>query len=294
MDTQSQARLLLSTGSLYSHDLAYNFELAAATGWDGVELMAGDSFATRDPRYLRQLSDRYGVAIPVVHSPFRPNPPGWGRPNLREMVTRSVELAEEIGAETVVMHLPAKFGFLIIGLGTKRRAFPWPANPQRELKQWIESGGLAAFQEGTAVKIAVENLPLHHDRLIPGMTINAFHWNTITEWAAVHPWLTLDTTHWGTHDVDPVKAYQAAGTKVTHVHLSNLYRKGYKEHRLPHDGDLDLANFLQTLAVNGFAGTISLEVHPDALEFTDDHALRRNLTVSLRFCREHLSQGVPT
>ena len=53
----------------------------------------------------------------------------------------------------------------------------------------------------------------------------------------------------------------------------------------------DLGAFLRQLALDGFAGTVCNEVHPDALEFQNDAALRRHLKDCVACCREHLGHA---
>ena len=72
---------------------------------------------------------------------------------------------------------------------------------------------------------------------------------------------------------------------VCHIHLSNY---DGREHRLPHRGQLDLGAVLQRLGLDGFTGTVCNELHPDALEYQNDVALRHHLKDSVAFCREHL------
>jgi sugar phosphate isomerase/epimerase len=198
-------------------------------------------------------------------------------------IRHSLQLAEALQAETLVVHLPNAVGIALLQLPTRRMPLPWktPFNPVRA---WIREQ-LAMTQRQTSVKIALENLP---GRRIAGRRFNLTHWNTPAKWSAVHQWLTLDTTHWATLGVDPLAAYGAARKRVCHVHLSNY---DGREHRLPHRGRLDLDLLLRTMAKDGYSGTMCLELHPDALEFQDGAACRRNLCDSVQFCREHLGQG---
>lgn len=85
----------------------------------------------------------------------------------------------------------------------------------------------------------------------------------------------------------PCHAYAGARGHVCHVHLSNY---DGREHRLPWQGRLDLAALLHQLRADSFAGTVCLELHPDALGFPDLAAVRANLRASVAFCREHLGQ----
>jgi sugar phosphate isomerase/epimerase len=148
----------------------------------------------------------------------------------------------------------------------------------------MASGGLTQMQRETPVKIAIENMPT---KRAFGLAINPAHWNTVDAWQRAHDYLTLDTTHWATFGIDPVEPLRAAGERVQHIHLSN-YADG-REHRLPQSGEVDLAAFLREVAQMDFTGTVSVEVHPDALAFDTPQVTRRKLRETLDFCRAHLA-----
>lgn len=276
----STARVLLSTGSLYPFDTSRVFALAAEAGFDGIEIMCDERISTRDPEYLYTLSQENHLPILVVHTPFSTRLPGWNGANHDqvERIITSLHLAESLGAEALVVHVPRKTGFKSL---TSQIKIPW-GSPFWGVKHWIEDG-LPRLQEQTPVKIALENLPI---RRVMGREIDLTWWNEIETWSTVHEWLTLDTTHWATKCISPLTAYMAAKDRVCHVHLSNY---DGREHRLPHRGYLDLANFLRTLASDGFSGTISNELSPEALEFQDEIALKRHLKECVNFCRENLA-----
>lgn len=280
----SEARVILSTGSLYILDLAHVFELAAETGYDGIEVMCDERYSTRDPEYLHKLSRTYNLPILAVHTPFSPRVMGWNGANhcQVERILCTLQLAEKLQAESIVVHVPRKIGVASLNLGSTIWNFPWQT-PFHGVKYWIENE-LAHVQERTPVKIALENMPI---RRVLGREVDPTWYNEVETWSQVHSWLTLDTTHWATKSISPAIAYEAARGKVWHVHLSNY---DGREHRLPHRGHLDLANFLRTMAEDEFAGTISVELAPDALEFNNADALHRNLLDSLHFCRQHLGQ----
>jgi sugar phosphate isomerase/epimerase len=277
--------VLFSTGSLYVIDVAQCFELAAEAGFDGIEVTCDERWSSRDPGTLRALSQRVGLPVRVVHTPFIRFLPGWQQPaDQVHRIIQTLALAEEVGVETVVVHLPRKIGLTLIDIEISGRRVPLPGRtPFRGVKQWIREE-LPSVQSRTAVKIAVENMPALS---MVELTLDPWWWNTVEEWSRVHTYLTLDTTHWGTHGIDPLDAYRAAGERIVHVHLSNY---DGREHRLPHQGNLDLGKLLRALAADGFEGTVSVETCPEALQFENHAVLRRNLSDSLQFCREHLGQ----
>lgn len=280
------ARLIFSTGSLYLLDTAQCFALAAEAGFDGVEVMCDGRWSTRDPDYLAGLAECHRLPVLVVHTPFSERTPGWsqGGDQVRR-IEHTLRLAKILGAEAIVVHLPER-----LWLRRYRLLGRTVRIPQRgrfgAVKSWIAQQ-LPQVQARTRVKIAVENLP---SKRVFGWVLPHVWWNTVAEWSRIHAHLTLDTTHWATHGVDPLVAYRAAGRRVANVHLSNY---DGREHRLPHRGRIDLGGLLRAMAADGFAGTISVELHPDALEFQDGVALRRHLRETVAFCRQHLGTPAP-
>lgn len=283
----SKPRVIFSTGSLYIYDTAYCFKVAAEAGCDGVEIMCDQRWSTRSPDYLNQLSEEYAMPILSLHSPMLHivnSLFGWDVPlRLVETAERTVELAETLEAETVVVHLPPKVGLVMVRTPQKSLMLPWLRNIDgKAMAAWIDNE-LAAYQAKTNVNIAVENLPIIR---LGGRKANPHFHNTPEKWATSAPKLTMDTTHWATHGVKPLDAYQLAKDRIVHVHLSNY---NGREHRLPHKGSLDLAALLETMASDGFTGTICIELHPDALGAPDEEAIVQNLRESVDFCKTHLA-----
>ena len=280
------ARILFSTGSLYVLDVSHVFALAADAGYDGMEVMCDDRWSTRDPRYLRDLATQHHLPVRVLHTPFSPKIPGWGYAGDEiNRIERTLDLAEELEAESIVVHLPAKLGWKMLHVGGMEIRLPMLSG-QSKVKTWIEQK-LPDVQRKSPVKIALENMPLTS---IAGFNGDPIWWNDIPEWSQIHPHLTMDTTHWGTKGVDPVEAYQAAAGRVAHVHLSNYYQG--EEHHLPHKGDLKLGKLLQIMAADDYSGTISLEVHPHQLEYKNPKSLRKHMRDAAQFMRKHLGQQI--
>jgi sugar phosphate isomerase/epimerase len=277
----SSACVLFSTGSLYVFDLSYCFELAAEAGYDGVEVMCDERWSTRDPDYLKRLSEQYKLPVLVLHTPFSARTPGW-RDQYDEVqrICHTLALAEKIGAESIVVHVPRKFGQVSVNLNRRTIRIPWRLQ-LNTVKTWIERE-LPGVQAKTKVKIGLENMPAWK---ILGKNVDPTWWNEIETWSKLHDWLTLDTTHWGTKRIDPLEAYKAARERVCHVHLSNY---DGDEHRLPQKGSLNLKAFLRELAKDNFSGTVSLELSPNSLQFKEPYLVRRNMQESLKFCRENL------
>lgn len=270
-------RFIFSTGSIYLYSVERCWQLAAAAGFDGVELMVDHRWDTRQPAYLASLAARYDLPILAVHSPFS-NVPGWPT-GQQALLGEAVRLAEAVGAPTVIHHLPVRVGHLAILSGGKRYFVPMPGvNSERAYRRWLEQE-YEVLQGSTDVELCIENMPA---RKALGRRINAHTWNTPAE-IARFPRLTMDTTHLGTWDLEPVDVYATWGERVRHVHLSNF---DGREHRLPEAGHLRLDHLIAALSAAGYDGSISFELHPDAVGAgEDDDAIVARLAGSLAQAR---------
>ncbi len=270
-------KFLFSTGSLYTYSIERCFDLAARSGFDGIELMVDQRWDTRQPDFLHRLSDRHELPILAVHAPFT-DVPGWpsGQPAL---ISESVQLAEALGASVVIHHLPVRIGYVLLLRGGKRTFIPTPGiNGEGEYRRWLE-GDYAALQAQTEVSLCIENMPARH---FLGRRFNGHTWNTPDE--LMHfPTLTMDTTHLGTWGLEPSDIYDHWGKQVGHIHLSNY---DGREHQLPQRGRLKLNELLAKLSAAAYGGAVTLELHPAALDAgrPDEH-IAAMLRTSLDICR---------
>jgi sugar phosphate isomerase/epimerase len=255
-------RVALSTGSLYNWSLDRVFELAQASGFDGVELLVDARMESYDEGYLNRLSREHSVPIVSVHTPFAARAEGWPSAS-EERVQQAVGLAERLGAETVVAHLPLRraMGHVELAVGEWRRRWdfllPWGNRAGERYARWLVEE-MAELQARTPLRIAIENMPA---RRVWGRPV-AFHHFSEPEQLVRFPYLVLDTTHWGTRGVDPVSVYETLKDRIVHVHLADY---DGREHRLPFKGGLGLERLLQAMAAAHFSGTIVVESEPWAI-----------------------------
>src|SRR5690349_14980803 len=64
-----QARVGLSTASVYPENCATAFETAARLGYDGIEVMVWTDPVTREAGALLALAELHGVPVLSVHAP---------------------------------------------------------------------------------------------------------------------------------------------------------------------------------------------------------------------------------
>lgn len=257
-------KLLFSTAPFYRQPVREALRTIAEAGYEAVEVMVNRDPSTQEAHLLRDAIGESGVSVDAIHAPFLLiTRRVWGTEPTGK-VYRAVQLAEEVGASLVVVHPP----------------YRWQARYRRWLSQQ-----LAEFSAKTGVTIAVENMfPVRLGRE-RGMT---FHAGQDVEDLDRYPYLVLDTSHAAVANLDLMDFYRRYRDKILHVHLSNNAGRGWDSHLPVYEGTLPMAEFLDLLADDGFAGTVSLELDLRPY-FEDSKAMHEVLVRNREFCETHLS-----
>jgi sugar phosphate isomerase/epimerase len=256
------AQVALSTASVYPETTANAFEIAGRLGYDGVEVMVWTDPVSQDVTALRQLSDYHQVPILAVHAPCLViTQRVWGTDPWVKLV-RARDAAEELGAQTVVVHPP----------------FRW----QREYaRQFL--GGIQSMADETDVRFAVENMfPLR----ARGREVTPYapDWDPTSE---DFPDFTLDLSHTSVSQSDALEMAATMGDRLSHVHIADGTGTARDEHLVPGRGTQPCAEFLEGLAGRGFEGLVVVEVNTRK---ADDRAEREaDLAEALAFTRLNLA-----
>lgn len=270
----------LSTASVYPLRTEAAFEYAAKLGYDGVELMVWGESVSQDIDAVEKLSQRYDVPVLSVHAPcLLISQRVWGA-NPIPKLERSVQAAEQLGAQTVVVHPP----------------FRW----QRRYAEGF-SEQVAALEESSDVMVAVENMfPFRADRFFraeqlsermrrrgggPGPAISAFA-PSYDPLDGNHAHYTLDLSHTATAHTDALEMAQRMGSGLVHLHLCDGNGLPVDEHLVPGRGTQPTVEVCQMLAAGDFAGHVILEVSTSSARSIYER--QAMLAESLQFARTHL------
>lgn len=257
------AKIALSTASVYPERTPDAFELAARLGYDGVEIMVGADPVSQDIDVIERLSEHYEIPVLAIHAPcLLVTQRVWGRDPCAKLV-KAQKAAERLGASTVVVHPP----------------FRW----QREYARDFEHG-LARMRDETGVKFAVENMfPLRArgNDVVPYSP----DWNPIDY---DFPQVTLDLSHTAVSGSDAMEMAVKLGDRLAHLHLADgLGVTNKDEHLVPGRGNQPCARMLERLAGTGYTGLVVLEINTrkaaSRTERIDD------LAEGLAFARLHLA-----
>lgn len=254
----------LSTASTYPDGTATAFELAARLGYDGVELMVWTDPVSQDLEAVRRLSDYHGVPVLAVHAPcLLITQRVWGSDPWLKLV-RAREVAETLGARTVVVHPP----------------FRWQRDYARDF-----CTGLDRMADETDVRFAVENMfPLRAGgrQVVP----YAPAWNPVDE---DYRHVTLDLSHTSTAQVDALAMADALGDRLTHVHIADGLGSSRDEHLVPGRGTQPCAGLLRELTAAGYPGVVVVEVSTRRAASRAEREI--DLSQALTFTRVHLASA---
>jgi sugar phosphate isomerase/epimerase len=260
------ATVALSTASVYPETCAAAFATAARLGYDGVEVMVWTDAVSQEAGALAALAELHGIRIVSVHAPtLLLTQRIWG-PDPWTKVDRSIELAQEVGADTVVLHPP----------------FRWQKDYARDFAE-----GVALREHDTGTRLAVENMfpwrarQREYQAYLP-------HWDPVPQ---PYDNVTLDLSHTATAGSDAMAMAKALGPRLAHVHLADGLGSLKDEHLVPGRGTQPCAEFLEMLAAQGFSGAVVVEVGTRRLA-EDQRDL--DLAEALAFARLHLATAVGT
>jgi sugar phosphate isomerase/epimerase len=256
------ARVALSTASVYPESTATAFEIAARLGYDGVEVMVWGDPVSQDVNALRRLSEFHEMPILALHAPCLViTQRVWGTDPWVKLV-RARDAAEELGAETVVVHPP----------------FRWQRDYARQFV-----GGIEHMAGETDVRFAIENMfPLRARgrEVVP----YAPDWDPTSEGFRHY---TLDLSHTSVAQTDAFELCSRMGDRLAHVHIADGRGSARDEHLVPGRGEQPCADLLEHLATTGFDGLIVVEV--STRRVADRAEREADLAESLAFTRLNLA-----
>jgi sugar phosphate isomerase/epimerase len=258
-------RILASTGPLFARPLDWACAVVAEAGYDGIELMVTQDPQTQDGEQIQAVLDREGVMVPVVHGPFLLLTRRVFGTDLVVKARRSLELAGDIGADTMIVHPP----------------FRW----QRQFHEWLlDEADDEAAALGT--RIGVENL---YPVQVRGRPMR-FHRYTEPDHLSPFSNVVLDTSHFAVAEVDINRAWDRLRHQTVHLHVSDNRGQGRDSHAPLGHGVLPLGSFLHRI---GQETDVSITLELDCRRYLDDRAaLVGYLRQELAKCRD-LLDGAP-
>ena len=263
MEESAAPRLLVSTGPLLLSPLGWVLDTIADAGFDGAELLIGHNPESRDPDRVATYAKEAGLDIPVVHGPYMILLRNVLGAKYMEKTRRSLELAAEMGAGTMVAHAP----------------FRW----ERAARGWV-TGEVNDEAREAGTTFAMENL-----YPVAGRAFSAVV--TPQEMTAFEN-VVFDTSHFGVAGIDLFEAWELVHDRVTHLHVSDNFGNGKDSHAPIGSGVLPLEAFLATVGRSGYRGTITLEL--DCRTYLDSRSELVDFLAREREIAQALLSGAPS
>lgn len=260
-------RVGLSTASVWPLRAREGFELAAALGYDGVEVMVWVDQESQSVPTLRKHSRATGMPVLSIHSPSLLITQRVWSPDPVVRLRRSVEAAVELEARTVVVHPP----------------FRW----QRRYGDAF-AGLVTELEDESGVEIAVENMfKVRPPGAVRSGRVSAFR-PSIDPTDVGYRHYTLDLSHTAAAGMDAMRLAERMGERLSHVHLADGTGIPKDEHLVPGRGNQPCAQLLERLVEHGYQGHVVLEVNTRAVRYQARRA--KDLAEALLFARLHLGQ----
>jgi len=239
--------VIFSTSSVFPNT-ELGFKLAQEFGYDGVELMVNHERRSQSIDAVNDMRKAYDMPVTAIHVPCLViSQPVWGwSPQVK--LQKSVDMAVEVGARTVVVHPP----------------FRWQREHAEPFKALVAE--LGQKYEGV-IEVTVENM-YSAEKFGRKVEPYLFH-----EDPALSDFehLCLDTSHAAAARRDPIELYRQMNGRVRHLHLSDSTSTRGDEHLPPGMGTLPLQELADLLIEDGFTGDIVLEVATGKLPESTRH-----------------------
>jgi sugar phosphate isomerase/epimerase len=192
------------------------------------------------------------------------------------MLPRLVSLAQQVDCSLVVLHPPK---------ATTTKASQWT--------EFIKA--LRRERSNADVQISMENASIFRPSDVRYLLHDLRRLRTFSDRYDVP--LTFDTAHAGTSPHELLEAYQFVRGRVINVHFSDLVHRPdlpnwkwlqtlLKNHQMPGQGALPLAEFMRVLLADGYSGLITVEVSPTALKAWSRSRIREGLVQAVASVRQ--------
>jgi sugar phosphate isomerase/epimerase len=247
----------LSTSCMFPLSIKSTFQAAEILGYGGVEVLVTQHAATRNFKILDTYQQHYQIPIVSIHAPTLITTHFVFSTNAEIKLHRTVELAQRLGAETVVVHPP----------------FNYQKVYAQDFLKLVNS-----LEQETGVNIAVENMfPWRTGGKVREMY--APSWEEITTSEKINS-LTLDFSHAALSGIDTLNEIERNLNKLKHIHfcdghgLKTMKTGEYKtdkvgetkgkvfdEHLIPGSGTQPIRESLEFLSSNNWMGNVVAEIN---------------------------------
>jgi sugar phosphate isomerase/epimerase len=250
-------KLVYSTTNFLKYPLEQALRRIADGGFHNVEIWGNVKHL--DPRNENEdtgstakLCRELGLDVVSLHAPFtldHDDDSGRRMSDWEKLVVRSMEQAEILGANTIVVHPVVS--------GTDNSDEAYRAMVDRTGGSLLRLAHEAAKR---GQRVAIENMPAHRVRRW-GRDVGGELFEFVTSSGMENLGLCLDTGHVVFNNGDPVVDLELCAERVFSVHMNdNIWGMHMDLHLVPGTGSVDWQRFRQLLRSDRFGGMIVLEL----------------------------------
>ncbi len=246
--------LLAATSCFRGYGLHKTFELIAASGYDGVDLvLSASDFDTENEMYLKHLSEVTNVTIQAITA--------YERKMDAKILERMVQLACSLGVSLINIYPPHRLD----------KDGAWFNETLPELKK-----------KHPDIRFAIINVePRTFLFFIP-----EYKDATLTSIKKLTGETALAISHVDPESgVDLIKTFSVLGNSIVNVLLSD--KTATKDHLLPGKGDMPLETLLIRLGEGGYDRVFTLKVDPKSLGAGDDELVLTRMAEARKFWEKH-------
>lgn len=272
-------QITLSGAALTHLPQAYRFAIAAAAGFDWLELVITPELWRRGAQYATMLAEKYELPILTLHPPMQRM--GW---DFDDWYINSMQMAIQIPTcRAIVFHTPTT-------------TF-WDS---RHGRMYLESiRRCRAMSDRIHISIETANAEL---RSKDGESALIYRYEELLRFVEDEDLsITFDTCHASTMPEGILPAYELLKSRIDNIHFSDMrderklpgiiagagpVRRFLLRHYTPGNGRLPLVSFIRQVVHNRYEGTLTFEETPLAMPFWNINSTITHLQHALQCWRD--------
>lgn len=253
----NKTKLLLSTNSLWGYGLDYIFSLAKKTDFEGLELAIWKNFDTQNPRYVRELSEKYKMKVYAIQTS--------GSLNKKE-IDKALDLCEELNCTNININAPRFFDYTSFNF------------IKTNLKNYIDNN--------KDINFSIVNPEDKNFFMIP---IPKYRFNNLVEIIKKYwSYLALDIANLDEESFENefYRKMEDFLPYISTIYISDKDKNG-KSHVIPWEWVLKLPSFLKKLKKKKYNNNICIKIDISKIDLADNEKTEIILKKTVKYYKEY-------
>lgn len=279
-------QLTISGSSLLHLPQTQRFSLAAAAGFDGIELVITPEVWRKGADFVSRLAEKYELPVLTLHPPMQ-RMHEWDR---NGWYVNSMHVAMQIPTcRLIVFHTP--------------NTALWDSPRGRWYKESIRR--CRAMSDRVQIAIETSNAETRSKDGVRNQKPLLYYYDDLRRFVDEEDLqVTFDTCHASTTPDGLMAAYERLHDRIANIHFSDMrdmsrfpgfIRRNRRVHRFimrhytPGWGTLPLEQFVHRLVRDGYARTLTFEETPVAMPFWSKYYTLKHLRKVIAYWREQIA-----